>query len=134
MGDRSTRRLPLAEGQSGADAFLQHFRAALVVLTGDVAGSEFELASERTVIGRGPGVDLAFDDDAMSRQHAALELGPRGFRIQDLGSTNGIAVNESETQVAELKHGDRFKMGEHSFQLVIEKRERPPRTYTLPDA
>lgn len=130
MTDGATRRIE--SSGAGDNSFLARYRASLVVLTGDAAGTEYELESERTVIGRGPGVDLAFDDTAMSRQHAALELGPRGFKLQDLGSTNGVFVNDSEAQVADLKHGDRFQLGEHSFQFVLEKRERGPRAYTLP--
>jgi pSer/pThr/pTyr-binding forkhead associated (FHA) protein len=43
-------------------------------------------------------------------------------------------VNGSEVQVAELEHGDRFQLGEHVFQLVIEQRRREPRAYVLPDS
>lgn len=131
MSEASTRKLSTS-GNGGEDSLLARFRAAIVLLTGDLAGSEFELATARTVIGRGPEVDLAFEDSSMSRQHAAIELGPKGFKIRDLGSTNGIAVNGTETQVADLKHGDRFRLGEQAFQFLLEKRERGPRAYTLP--
>ncbi len=133
MTKPSTRRLSAADAE-GEDSLLTRFRAAIVLLSGDLAGSEYELASTRTLIGRGPEVDLAFDDSSMSRQHAAIEIDPKGFKIQDLGSTNGVLVNDTETQVAELKHGDRFCLGELKFQFLLEKRERGPRAYTLPDA
>ncbi len=133
MTKPSTRRLSVSADAGGEDSLLTRFRAAIVLLSGDLAGSEYELATARTVIGRGPAVDLAFDDSSMSRQHAAIELGPKGFKIQDLGSTNGILVNDTETQVAELKHGDRFCLGEQKFQFLLEKRKRGPRAYTLPD-
>ncbi len=133
MTKPSTRKLSIAGDAGTEDSLLARFRASIVLLSGDLAGSEYELAGARTLIGRGPEVDLAFDDSSMSRQHAAIELGPKGFKIQDLGSTNGISVNGTETQVAELKHGDRFCLGEQKFQFLLEKRERGPRAYTLPD-
>ena len=60
---------------------------------GAVAGEEHPLDREKLVLGRGPGVDLAFDDAEMSSQHAAVEFTGEGFRICDLGSTNGTFVN-----------------------------------------
>ena len=47
---------------------------------------------------------------------------------------NGVQVNGAPVQVAELEHGDRFQLGEHVFQLVLERRRREPRAYLLPDA
>ena len=46
------------------------------------------------VIGRGGGSDLAVDDDRVSRRHARLAGdGGDGWRIADLGSKNGTAVD-----------------------------------------
>ena len=67
----------------------------------------------------------------MSRQHAALEFAGEGFRIRDLGSTNGIAVNGAAVPSADLAHRDRFEVGGHVFQLVVEKREPAPPVYDL---
>jgi pSer/pThr/pTyr-binding forkhead associated (FHA) protein len=82
-------------------------------------------------LGRGPGVDLAFDDPAMSRQHAAIDFAEGAFRVHDLGSTNGLRVNGSRVQVSDLVHGDRIEFGTQVFQLVIDEREDTPNTYEL---
>jgi pSer/pThr/pTyr-binding forkhead associated (FHA) protein len=42
-------------------------------------------------------------------------------------------VNGALILASELKHGDRFQLGEHVFQFVLEQRRRDPRTYVLPD-
>ena len=134
MRDGLTRRLAASDRDDGFTRFLAESRASLVVLEGGVAGAEHEIECPRTTLGRGPGVDLAFADPAMSKVHACVEWASDGLRLRDLGSMNGVRVNGAAIQVAELKHGDHFQLGEHVFQLVLEKRRREPRAYLLPDA
>ena len=128
---RKVQRQPAAKPLGG---FLASHRAVIVTLSGTTAGNEYELEAERTVVGRGPGVELAFDDKTMSREHAAFEVRDDAMCVRDLGSTNGILVNGGATLSCELKHGDRIELGEHQFQLVLEKRRRDPATYDLEDA
>ena len=133
MQDGDTRKLTTASGRE-VEAFFCSYSAAIVILSGAASGTESQLDQTRITLGRGPGVDLAFDDAAMSRQHAALDLAGGGFRITDLDSTNGVVVNGSECRSADLKHGDRFELGEHRFQYVLEERDRSPREYELPES
>jgi pSer/pThr/pTyr-binding forkhead associated (FHA) protein len=116
----------------GVDTFLTAHRAALVAIAGDPQGTEFPLEQECVTLGRGPNVDLAFKDEAMSRQHAAIEFVDGRFRVRDLGSTNGLQVNGSLVQVAALQHGDHVQIGTLEFQLIIEERDQEPETYELP--
>jgi pSer/pThr/pTyr-binding forkhead associated (FHA) protein len=134
MVDTHTRRLVSPVGDAGFAHFSARQRAALVVLSGDSSGSEFTLDQAKISIGRGPEADLAFTDTAMSREHAILEFSDGGFRIRDLGSTNGTLVNDELAKVWNLEHGDRITIGEHTFQFVLEQRELEPMTYVLPDA
>ena len=133
MRDGRTRKLAAGERQLEFTRFLAEFRAVVAVLEGAAAGSEYEIEKPRTTLGRGPGVDFAFPDPSMSKQHACIEWAGGGLRLGDLGSTNGVRVNGAVIVVAELKHGDRFQLGEHVFQLVLERRPKEPRTYVLPD-
>jgi len=126
MSDNATRKI--AHPQAGAQSFE---RASLVIVQGRNEGSEAELAGERVVVGRGPGVDVALEDPAMSRQHAAFERTAAGHRVCDLGSTNGVCVNGAPVQVADLKHGDRVQLGEHVLQYLVEERERAPRAFQV---
>ena len=134
MRDGLTQKLAIGEGDLGFARFLAEIRVSLVILEGGVVGAEHEIERSSTRIGRGPDVDLAFPDPAMSKEHAGLEWAGSGLRLRDLGSMNGVRVNGTQVQVAELEHGDRFQLGEHVFQLVLEKRRREPRAYVLPDA
>ena len=116
----------------GIDTFLSCKRAKLVAISGDRLGTEFALEQECVILGRGPNVDLAFDDSSMSRQHAAVEFVDQQFRVRDLGSTNGTLLNGKSVQVGELQHGDRLEIGSQKLQLIIEDAVETPDTYVLP--
>ena len=138
--DNSTRKLRTPPGiekepegarSNGFEDYLSQFDPKVVVLSGRVAGQEFPLDQERMTMGRGPGVDVAFDDTAMSRQHAAIEYADQRFRIVDLESTNGVLVNGDPVYSSSLGHGDRFQLGTLQFQIVIEEQEESPEAYVL---
>ena len=122
MGDNLTRKLEVRERDGGFPKFLERWRGALVVVSGGAAGTEFDLEEPKISLGRGPGVDLAFEDSAMSREHAVLEFAEGGFRIRDVGSTNGTLLNGDEVKSKGLTHGDRLQLGEHVFQFILEER------------
>ncbi len=128
MRDGNTRKL--AQSPVKQRLFLSRHRACLVVVDGPAAGTEYRLQSQSVVLGRGPGVDIAFADEAMSKRHAALELGEDGYRLRDMGSTNGVSLNGSPVSAADLKHGDRLQLGEHTLQYVVESRKHT-RAYDL---
>ena len=132
MDDGNTRKIQCRGGKGPVTEFLDTLRATLIQVSGEGAGSEYELKTDRVTLGRGPNADITFDDTAMSREHAALELAEEGFRLVDLGSTNGVLVNGVSVPAADLKHGDRFQLGDHIFQYVLEERERSPREFEVP--
>lgn len=78
----------------------------LVGTSGPAAGVTFPLAGRMT-IGRSPQSDICIADDALSRNHAVIELTPQGCFITDSGSTNGTYVNGTRiTRPTALKNGD----------------------------
>jgi pSer/pThr/pTyr-binding forkhead associated (FHA) protein len=131
MRDGLTEKMKTKGRQSDIREFLSAYRPKIVVLSGRDAGMEHPIEQDRCIIGRGPGVDFAFDDTAMSRQHAAIDFAAGSFRIQDLGSTNGLRVNGDAVQSCELDHGDRIEVGSLVFQLVVDEVEASPNTYEL---
>ena len=64
-----------------------------MLLEGPGAGREWEADRPRLIMGRGEEVDLRFADDAGSRS-TAFEAMDDAMRVRDLGSTNGVLVNE----------------------------------------
>ena len=133
MRDGFTQRVEVAEQDGPFKEFMAKWQASIVILSGNEAGSEHNVEKTNVSMGRGPDTDLAFDDSSMSREHAALEFVGGSIRLRDLGSLNGITVNGSEVKTAELKNGDRFKLGEHEFQFVLQKRTKHPKTYVVDD-
>jgi len=132
MKDGRTRRLEESEALP-QEVFFDHNRLTLVVAKGPSAGSEFSLEKARTSVGRGREVDLCFDDEAMSNEHAMFELSEGGMRVRDLASTNGVRVNGASVLSADLKHGDRVEIGEHEFRFLHEVASRGPKTFVLSD-
>ncbi len=130
MKDGRTRKLAQHEG-AGRAGFLVSHSAAIVFASGPLGGSEVLLEKERVTLGRGAGVDVVLDDASVSNQHAALELAGAGFRIRDLGSTNGVRVNGSRVADADLKHGDRLEIGSLRFRYRLEARTPSPPTHHL---
>jgi len=130
MKDGRTRKL--AQHERGRKAgFLVTHSAVIVFASGPLGGSEIPLEQERITLGRGAGVDLVLDDASVSNRHAALELAESGFRIRDLGSTNGVRVNGSRVAASDLKHGDRLEIGSVSFRYRVEARKASPPTHHL---
>jgi hypothetical protein len=60
--------------------------------TGLDAGAAFPLAGVMS-IGRDPQNSIIFPDPSVSAEHAVVEWGRDGWRLRDLGSTNGTTLN-----------------------------------------
>ena len=73
----------------------------------------YPLSRARVRVGRGRTNELVLQDPSVSREHA--ELVPtsdgRGWRVRDLGSTNGVAVNGAKVQDQALALGDLITFG-----------------------
>src|SRR3569623_216047 len=66
-------------------------RCRLEVVAGVDQGKVVELASPTIQIGR-LGADLTLSDGKVSSLHCELRMTPEGYRLRDLGSTNGTYV------------------------------------------
>ena len=64
-----------------------------------------------TVIGRAAEADLRLNDPGVSRRHAEIRQESGAFWIVDLGSTNGLRVNDAPITRHELINGDRVEVG-----------------------
>jgi pSer/pThr/pTyr-binding forkhead associated (FHA) protein len=130
---RTAKQVVVQKPAGDLAEFLERFDATLVVERGAIAGEEHLLDRAKLVLGRGAGADLRFEDSEMSSQHALIEFTGAGFRISDLGSTNGIRVNGEPVQAHDLETGDRLEVGQHVLRLRVEALEREPRVYCIPD-
>ena len=81
----------------------------------------FRLSSAgRTVIGKAPDCDIVLEDDLVSGKHCEVRYDGNTYKIVDLGSTNGIVVNDKRVLTSELVDGDSLKLGrvEWKFKAV----------------
>jgi pSer/pThr/pTyr-binding forkhead associated (FHA) protein len=77
--------------------------------------SRIPLEQSRTVVGREDS-DVLVDDQTVSSQHFAIECADNGqFSVQDLGSSNGTALNGTEVRTSFLVSGDRIQAGKTGF-------------------
>ena len=132
MPEKPTKVLHTSSAHRGIQDFLSRHDPKIVIVSGQASGTQFPLAREQQTLGRGPGVDLVFDEASMSRRHASIEFAGDGFRIRDLGSTNGVAVNGHPVQAVDLQHGDRIEMGELVLQVLYDVRQETEEAYELP--
>ena len=75
------------------------------------------LRGGRLVLGRAPDCELVFDDDTVSRRHAALRCRDGRWYLTDLASSNGTWVGGRRIFDAEVVAGDEIGLGELRFRL-----------------
>jgi FHA domain len=89
----------------------------LVGTTGKYADQTFKLKPSRTVIGTGADCDVRVEDQFMSSKHCEVRFENGSFKLFDLGSTNGIVVNDKKVREHELVDNDLFRLGRTEFKF-----------------
>ncbi len=102
-------RLPLPSG----------WEVSLDITEGPMAGKNIQILQSRVTIGRGQ-VEIALDDQRVSRHHASLEVyGSTCVLLKDLNSTNGTFVNGERITAYELQDSDEIRVGGTVFVVMI---------------
>ncbi len=71
------------------------------------------------IVGREHDCQLVIDDPMVSRRHARFYVGDEGLMVEDLGSKNGVLVNDRRIDAPTLlAHGDVVGCGLVSCQVV----------------
>ena len=70
------------------------------------------------IVGRSPGSDIVIGGEYVSSRHARFVLMGQNLFIEDLGSTNGTAVNGPYiSEPTALKDGDRVSIGDVTMRV-----------------
>jgi chromosome segregation ATPase len=96
----------------------------LVPATGDAR--VVHLLGRKTSIGRTPDNDICINAEFISRHHAVILTSSTSAIIEDLNSTNGVAVNGRRVTRQVLNEGDLVAIGKSEFHFVLKPvAERP---------
>ncbi len=123
-------------GQESADV------AARVVVLGPTGASIFALGRDRVTVGRDADNGIVLEGVDVSRRHCAFEPQPSGgHAVVDLGSTNGVLVNDRHVTRMALERFDRLRVGEYDLVYLDGETDaarvmdllRPPSSSTVAD-
>ncbi|MFO0571294.1 MAG: FHA domain-containing protein [Polyangiaceae bacterium] len=93
--------------------------------------SEIALSRGELLLGRSRSCQVIVDDMLVSRHHARLLVSKTALFVEDLGSTNGIIVNESVIAgPTPLADGDRLIVG--TQELLVRSADEGPETVEPP--
>jgi predicted component of type VI protein secretion system len=99
-----------------SDARAGHTRATVVA-----QGKRMTVGPHGAVLGRSRECDIVLDDGNVSRRHAEIRPdGAGGWRITDLGSTNGLQLNGRPVTSERLRSGDRVMVGTVDVRFEVE--------------
>jgi len=90
--------------------------AFFVVCMGPNVGHRYPLKAV-TLLGRSESADIALADERVSGRHCEVTRTPAGYRVKDLGSSNGTLVNAQKIAETELREGDLVQVGYTVFKL-----------------
>jgi|TARA_R110000782_G_scaffold20675_9_gene55815 pSer/pThr/pTyr-binding forkhead associated (FHA) protein len=87
--------------------------ASLTIMTGEQAGTHFELANRPLSVGRDPSRDIQVLDPKVSRKHAIVRAVSGQHAIAATKALNGILINGEETAGDTLlRDGDEILLGD----------------------
>ena len=92
-------------------------KSKLVVVSGSDAGTEFELNKPRVTGGRSIINEIPLSDKAISGSHFEIICEDDGYRLRDLGSTNGTFVGELRVMEVFLRPGTTFRVGHSELRF-----------------
>ncbi len=92
------------------------------MLTGPLAGKEFVLYRDPTVIGSSPKADIfLFKDPEVEPQHALVHTLGEGYELEDKGGGAGTWVNGKRVRRQRLANGDQIRIGKTVLAFSVKE-------------
>ena len=92
--------------------------ARLVCLVPPFEGSDHPLDRPELVIGRDESCDIRMDHRSIDDRHAKITYQEGTYSVVDLGSQDGIKVNDETYRMVTLRKGDVITIGNLKFRFV----------------
>ncbi len=90
----------------------------LRILNGAQRGQEHALVRERYDLGKHESNDIVLMDQTVSRNHCELIREPGGYRLRDMGSTNGTLVDGAPVRETSLRPGAVLTLGQVDLRIL----------------
>lgn len=100
----------------------------LLCMTGKNKGLSYFINSKRVVMGRSEKAGIQVIDGKSSREHAELALVGEKYVLTDLGSQNGVMVNDLKVSQHRLADNDKIIIGQTVFKynrIEVKKSDLP---------
>ncbi len=98
----------------------------LVCSSGALAGQSFVVAGDGIEIGRAEENRIVLEEDGVSRFHARLLYDNGSLWLRDLGSRNGVFLNDERlVGHKDLRVGDQIRIGNTVFEVRWASEEEP---------
>lgn len=91
----------------------------LRITKGKSEGKEFSFTKDRVTVGRNHDNDLVIYDLNISREHFEVIVDKNRYRVRDLGSRNGIRLNDEPALDDLLHDGDKISAGGVEFEFFF---------------
>lgn len=88
----------------------------VLCMTGENKGISYYLRDKRFVMGRGKSSDIQILDTNCSREHVELTFVKKQYVLTDLGSHNGVVINDLKVMQHALVDGDRIIIGKTVYK------------------
>jgi len=80
---------------------------------------DYPIGEARFIVGRSESCELCLEDPMASRNHAELVFADGALRVSDMGSRNGVFVNEEKVEGSrQLEHGDKIRIGSQGMLVL----------------
>jgi len=90
----------------------------LIIRESGAPDRAFDLFGEDVLVGRSRRCDLRLANVSVSREHARLRWKQGAYLVEDLGSHNGVFVNDKRVGEQMLSSGDRVRLGKYSLVYI----------------
>ena len=115
-GIRSGDHIEIVPSANAARADASEAAATVKIVEGADAGATFSLRVGSHVIGRDADVSVRLTDPLASKRHARIIVGD-SIEVVDMGSTNGVMLDDAFVTRATLVQSDRIIIGDTALEI-----------------